>query len=124
MIVSKYFEQFLSRSNLKRNFLANLDLFEYFFLLLAKFKILSESDLKFPTGNNSPNFPESNISFGPVWQSEEIIGTFKLWASIKTFGSPSYFDVKMNIDRGFIFPPPGGIFEVKYPSEDITGRVI
>ena len=34
------------------------------------------------------------------------------------------FDVKMNIDRGFIFPPPGGIFEVKYANEDIVGRVI
>ena len=27
-----------------------------------------------------------------------------------------------NIDRGFIFPPSGGIFEVRYPSDDIVGR--
>ena len=32
------------------------------------------------------------------------------------------FDIKQNLDRGMLFPPIGGIFEVKYPNEDITGR--
>ena len=32
------------------------------------------------------------------------------------------FDIKQNLDRGMLFPPVGGIFEVKYPNEDITGR--
>ena len=34
------------------------------------------------------------------------------------------FDVRQNLERGFIFPPDGGIFELKYPSEDIVGRVV
>lgn len=29
-----------------------------------------------------------------------------------------------NIDRGYLFPPDGGIFEVKFPNDDIKGRVI
>jgi hypothetical protein len=28
------------------------------------------------------------------------------------------------IDRGYLFPPEGGIFEVKFPQDDITGRVL
>lgn len=32
------------------------------------------------------------------------------------------YDVKQNIDRGMLFPPTGGIFEVKFPNEDIEGR--
>ena len=31
---------------------------------------------KLPTLNKYPNFPCSNISFGPVLQSDDIIGTF------------------------------------------------
>ncbi len=34
------------------------------------------------------------------------------------------FDAKQNIDRGMLFPPVGGIFEVKYPNFDISGRVV
>mgnify|MGYP003134545879 CR=1 FL=1 len=34
------------------------------------------------------------------------------------------FNVRQNVDRGFIFPPKGGIFELKYPNEDINGRVV
>lgn len=34
------------------------------------------------------------------------------------------FNVREHIDRGLLFPPPGGIFEVKYPKEDIVGRII
>lgn len=34
------------------------------------------------------------------------------------------FSVRQNMDRGMLFPPMGGIFEVKYPSEDIKGRVV
>jgi len=28
-----------------------------------------------------------------------------------------------NIDRGYLFPPTGGIFELKYPNDDIVGRI-
>ena len=38
--------------------------------------------------------------------------------------SPFSHDIKQNIDRGFLFPPNGGIFELKYPSEDVKGTVI
>ena len=34
------------------------------------------------------------------------------------------FNAKTKIDRGYIFPPDGGIFEVKFPSDDIKGKVI
>ena len=34
------------------------------------------------------------------------------------------FSVQQNLDRGFIFPPSGGIFELKYPDDDIVGKVI
>ena len=34
-----------------------------------------------------------------------------------------FFDPTRNIDRGYLFPPTGGIFEIKYPSDDIVGRV-
>lgn len=33
------------------------------------------------------------------------------------------FDTKRHMDRGYIFPPRGGIFEVKFPNEDIVGKV-
>ncbi len=32
------------------------------------------------------------------------------------------FDIKQNLDRGMIFPPVGGIFEVKFTNDDIKGR--
>jgi hypothetical protein len=32
------------------------------------------------------------------------------------------FDVKNNIRKGILYPPPGGIFEFKYPEYDIIGR--
>jgi len=32
------------------------------------------------------------------------------------------YDVKQNLDRGMLFPPVGGIFEVKFPNDDIEGR--
>ena len=38
--------------------------------------------------------------------------------------SPESFNPANNIDRGYLFPPDGGIFEVKFPSDDIVGRVI
>ena len=34
------------------------------------------------------------------------------------------FNVLQHVDRGMLFPPLGGIFEIKYPREDITGRVV
>lgn len=34
------------------------------------------------------------------------------------------FDVSANTEKGVIVPPPGGIFEVRYPSVDIIGRAI
>lgn len=33
-------------------------------------------------------------------------------------------DVNSHLDRGYIFPPLGGIFEMKYPNENIVGRVV
>jgi hypothetical protein len=40
--------------------------------------------------------------------------------------SYSNYSFKNNdlIDRGYLFPPPGGMFELKYPGQDIVGRVI
>lgn len=32
------------------------------------------------------------------------------------------FDVKNNIRKGILYPPPGGIFEFRYPDYDIIGR--
>lgn len=32
------------------------------------------------------------------------------------------FDVKNNIRKGILYPPPGGIFEFRYPNYDIVGR--
>jgi hypothetical protein len=34
------------------------------------------------------------------------------------------FDIQSNIDRGMLFPPRGGIFELKLPNKNIIGRVI
>ena len=34
------------------------------------------------------------------------------------------FNVKQNLDRGMLFPPIGGIFEVKFPNSDIKGRAV
>lgn len=39
----------------------------------------------------------------------------------KIYGTYS-FDIKQNLDRGMIFPPVGGIFEVKFTNDDIKGR--
>ena len=36
------------------------------------------------------------ISYGPVGQSDEIIGIFKAKHSNRTFGSPSYLDDRIN----------------------------
>jgi len=36
--------------------------------------------------------------------------------------SPILFDVNANIRKGILFPPEGGIFEIKYPDIDILGR--
>lgn len=35
----------------------------------------------------------------------------------------SGFNPARNIDRGYLFPPRGGIFELKYPEQDIIGRI-
>jgi hypothetical protein len=34
------------------------------------------------------------------------------------------FDIQSNIDRGMLFPPRGGIFELKLPNKNIIGSVI
>jgi len=34
------------------------------------------------------------------------------------------FDPTAYMSRGMLFPPPGGIFEVKFPNDDISGRAI
>ena len=33
------------------------------------------------------------------------------------------FDTKRHMDRGYIFPTRGGLFELKFPNEDIVGKV-
>lgn len=33
------------------------------------------------------------------------------------------FEIKRNLERGYLFPPTGGIFEIKYPNDDIVGRI-
>lgn len=33
------------------------------------------------------------------------------------------YDPQRNIDRGYLFPPRGGIFEMKYPNFDIIGKI-
>jgi hypothetical protein len=34
------------------------------------------------------------------------------------------YDPRSNISKGMLIPPDGGIFEIKYPQQDIVGRVI
>jgi hypothetical protein len=45
---------------------------------------------------------------------------------VDTVNNRSYsdvtFDVKNNIRKGILYPPPGGIFEFRYPDYDIFGR--
>jgi len=38
------------------------------------------------------------------------------------FYSPVAFSVSFNTDRGIIRPPPGSIFEMRYPDDDIVGH--
>ena len=33
------------------------------------------------------------------------------------------FDTRRYVDRGYIFPPRGGMFELKFPNDDIVGKV-
>ena len=33
------------------------------------------------------------------------------------------YDPQRNIDRGYLFPPRGGMFEMKYPNFDIIGKI-
>jgi len=41
----------------------------------------------------------------------------------KNVYSSYHYDPQRNIERGYLFPPTGGIFEIKYPDEDIVGRI-
>ena len=47
-----------------------------------------------------------------------IIGT----VGERTYSSNAY-NVEANIRKGILFPPPGGIFELKFPNLDIRGTV-
>ena len=38
--------------------------------------------------------------------------------------SDYFFDVAMHTDRKIVYPTQGGIFEVKYPNDDIIGTTI
>jgi hypothetical protein len=38
--------------------------------------------------------------------------------------SDQTFDIESNISKGVIIPPPGGIFEIKYPEVDIVGKAV
>lgn len=50
-------------------------------------------------------------------QIVNIVGT----VNNKKYSSETY-DITANTRQGIIFPPSGGIFEVKYPEIDIVGR--
>lgn len=57
----------------------------------------------------------------------ESISSFKIVnltgvKGINTYSS-YFYDPARNIDRGYLFPPTGGIFELKYPNDDIKGRI-
>ena len=34
------------------------------------------------------------------------------------------YSVKRHLDRGYLYPPPGGIFEIRYPNDDIKGKIM
>ena len=57
----------------------------------------------------------------------EAITNLTFTSKTGTQGSNSYsnfpFSPVRNIDRGYLFPPVGGIFEIKYPNDDIVGRI-
>jgi hypothetical protein len=38
--------------------------------------------------------------------------------------SPNYFDPSANTKRGLLYPPQGGVFEIKYKDIDIIGTPI
>lgn len=57
----------------------------------------------------------SIISMNVVSKSGTVDGNFYSSVSFKTADL---------LDRGFIFPPAGGIFELKYPNEDIIGSLL
>ena len=38
--------------------------------------------------------------------------------------STQNFEPNAHLDRGYLFPPDGGVFEVKFPNDDIKGRVV
>ena len=50
-------------------------------------------------------FPISNVSQGSEYSSYSL-------------------DINTSLDRGYIFPPLGGIFEMKFPNENIIGRIV
>jgi hypothetical protein len=62
-----------------------------------------------------------------ILNTEGIISLikFKVSSLSGTVGKNDYasegFAVEANTDRGLIIPPPGSIFEIKYPSDDIIG---
>lgn len=85
----------------------------------------------FNSGNQQINKP---ISIGEI---ESLIYTVNGVVSIANLNivcksgikdgklySDSFLDIQQSIDRNFIFPPNGGIFELKYPNFDIVGSVI
>lgn len=65
-----------------------------------------------------------------IWMVEGVrsIDILKFETISGDYGTRSYnrssFNVKNNTVKGFIFPPRGGIFEIKYPKFDIVGKAI
>ena len=53
---------------------------------------------------------------------------FKVVGKHGTLGANTYSNyiwlASENLSRGMYFPPPGGIFEVKFANDDIEGRAI
>lgn len=64
-----------------------------------------------------------------ILNTPDVEGITSITFSNKTgvVGNNTYsnfrFNPKRNIDRGYLFPPVGGMFEVKYPNNDIVGRI-
>lgn len=65
-----------------------------------------------------------------IYNSEGILSVESVRVKSKTgnVGERSYsnnfFDVDSNTVKGIVIPPPGGMFEIKYPDYDLIGNVV
>lgn len=65
-----------------------------------------------------------------IYNSEGILSVESVRVKSKTGNvgertySNNFFDVDSNTIKGIVIPPPGGMFEIKYPDDDIIGNSI